>query len=81
MFTYCCIYLEIVDIEKEFVICTNIFLECLGGVLMQEDHVVAYETHKLKDNKRNYVVYNLELVALIHTLKMWIQHLIGEKFT
>ena len=52
----------------------------LGGVLTQEGHVIAYESRKLKVHENNYATYDLELVAVIHALKMWQHHLIGIKF-
>jgi hypothetical protein len=45
--------------------------EGLGGVLMQENYVVAYESRKLKEHENNYATHDLELVAIIHALKMW----------
>ena len=42
---------------------------------------MAYESRKLKPQEKNYVVYDLELVVLIHALNMWRQYLLGNKFT
>lgn len=36
--------LPIADPDKEFVVCTNVFKRGLGGVLMQDKHVVCYES-------------------------------------
>jgi len=33
--------LRITDTNNDIVVCTNAYKEGLGGVLMQEDHVVA----------------------------------------
>ena len=35
---------------------------------------------KLKVNEKNYATYDLEMVAVIHALKMWCHHLIGRIF-
>jgi len=48
--------------------------------LSQEGHVVCYESRKLKDHERNYVVHDLELTAVVHALKMWRHYLLGRKF-
>jgi len=72
--------LKITDPHKEFVICTNACNEGLGGVLTQDGHVIAYESRKLKIHERNYATYDLELVAIIHALKMWRHYLIGRRF-
>ena len=52
----------------------------LGSVLTQEEHVIAYESRKLKVHEKNYATYDLELAAVIHALKMWRHHLIGRNF-
>ena len=72
--------LRIADSNKEFVLCTDACNDGLGGVLTQEGHVIAYESRKLKVHEKNYATYDLELAAVIHTLKMWRYHLIGRKF-
>lgn len=43
--------LKIVDLEKEFVVCTYAFERGLGGVLMQDGQVVCYESHKLNEHE------------------------------
>ena len=65
---------------KDFVVCTDACKEGLGGVLWQEKYVVAYESMKLKEHEKNYATHDLELAAIIHTLKMWRRYLIGRKF-
>jgi hypothetical protein len=41
----------------------------LGCVLMQEGRVVAYSSRQLKVNEKNYPIHDLELAAVVHTLK------------
>ena len=72
--------LRIVDPNKDFVVCTDACNDGLGEVLTQEGHVIAYESRKLKIHEKNYATYDLELVVVIHALKMWRHHLIGRKF-
>ena len=62
--------LKIVDPNKDFVVCTNASKERLGGVLTQEGHVICYESLKLKEHEKKYVVHDLELEAIIHALKI-----------
>ena len=59
--------------------CTDACNDGLGGVLTQEGHVIAYKSRKLKIHEKNYATYDLELVVVIHALKMWRHHLIGKK--
>ena len=54
--------------------------EGLDGVLMWEGHVVCYETRMLNEHEWNYVTHDLELVVIVHALKMWRHYLFGRKF-
>jgi hypothetical protein len=54
--------------------------EGIGGILTQKDHVVCYESQKLKEYERNYATHDLELTVIIHALKMCIHYLMGMKF-
>ena len=47
---------------------------------MQEGFVIFYESRKLKEHENNYVNHDLELTAIVHTLKMWRHYLMGRIF-
>ena len=47
---------------------------------MQENHVISYESKKLKEHKKNYATNDLELDSIIYALKMWGHYLIGKIF-
>jgi hypothetical protein len=51
----------------------------LGCVLMQNNRVIAYASRALQNHEQNYPTHDLELAAVIHTLKMWRHHLMGAK--
>ena len=72
--------LKIVDPFKDFVVCTDTCNEGSGGVLLQDNYAVDYESRKLKYHEKNYATHYLELAAIIHALKMWQHYLIGRKF-
>ena len=72
--------MRIADPNQEFVVCTDACEEGLGGSLLQENSVIAYESKKLKKNEHNYSLDDLELAAIIHALKMWRHYLLGKKF-
>ena len=72
--------LRIVDLEKDFVVCIDARKEGLGGVLMQNDCAIYYESWKLKEHEQNYPTHDLELATIIHSLKMWRHYLMGKKF-
>ena len=67
--------LKIAEPQKYFVVCTNARGQGLGGFLMQDNHVVCYESRKLKDHEKNYATHDLELVAIVHALRMWRHYL------
>eukprot|EP00253_Pinus_taeda_P019879 PITA_19879 len=72
--------LSISDPNKDYIVCTDASKEGLGGVLMQEGRVIAYESRKLKEHEQKYSAYDLELATVIHALKMWRHYLMGRKF-
>jgi hypothetical protein len=76
----CAPILKIVDPDEYFVVCIDACKEDLGGVLTQEDHVVCYESRKLKEHERNYVTHDLELATIVHVLKVWRHYPAERKF-
>jgi hypothetical protein len=68
--------LKIADPEDDFLVCTDDCKEGLGGVLMQGGSVVCYESRKLNEHEVKYVTHDLELAAIVHTLKMWRHYLL-----
>ena len=46
---------------------------------MQHGRVIAYASRQLKPHEMNYPTDELELVAIIFTLKIWRHYLYGEK--
>ena len=54
--------------------------ERLGCVLMQSGRVVAYGSRLLKNHERSYPTHDMELVAIVFTLKFWRHYLYGEQF-
>lgn len=73
--------LRVVDLDKYFITYTNTYKEKLGGVLMQDEQVVYYESWKFNEHEKNYVTHDLELATIIHALKMWRHYLLGRIFT
>jgi hypothetical protein len=62
--------LKITDPNKDFLVCTYAYKEGLRGVLMQEEHVIFYESIKLNEHEINYATRDLELASIGHSLKM-----------
>lgn len=51
-----------------FMVYMDALLEGLGVVLMQDGHVIAYESRKLKGHELSYPTHDLELAAIVHAL-------------
>jgi hypothetical protein len=72
--------LKITYLDEDFVVCTDACKEGIFGVPSQKDHVVCFEYRKLKEHERNYATHDLQLVAIVHALKMWRHYLTWKKF-
>ncbi|GJT91606.1 putative reverse transcriptase domain-containing protein [Tanacetum coccineum] len=53
----------------------------LGAVLIQNEKVIAYASRQLKIHKKNYTTYDLELGAVVFSLKIWRHYLYRTKYT
>ena len=71
--------LNIIDPDKESVVCTDACKKELGEVLMQEGQIVCYESQKMNEHKLNYPTHDLYLEVIIHTLNMWMHYLLGRQ--
>jgi hypothetical protein len=67
------------NMEKPFSIYCDAFGQGLGCVLMQDGHVVAYALRQLRKHEAHYLTHDLELAAIVHTLKIWRHYLMGKK--
>jgi hypothetical protein len=46
---------------------------------MQEGKAIAYASRQLRKHEKNYPTHDLELVAVVHALKIWRHYMIGNK--
>jgi hypothetical protein len=58
------------DMEKSFSIYCDALGQELGCVLMQDGRVVAYASLQLRKHEVNYLTHDLELVVVVHALKI-----------
>jgi hypothetical protein len=72
--------LNIADPDNDFLVCIDAIKEGLRGFLMKEGRVIFYASKKLNEHEINYVTHDLELVAIVHALKMWRHYLLGRIF-
>ncbi|GJT41143.1 putative reverse transcriptase domain-containing protein [Tanacetum coccineum] len=65
--------------NNNFVVYCDASLQGLGAVLMQREKVIAYASRQLKPYEENYTTHDLELGAVVFTLKIWRHYLYGTK--
>ena len=65
------------EVNEGFEVYSDASYQGLGCVLMQHKRVVAYASRQLKKHELNYPTHDLELAAVIFTLKTWRHYLYG----
>jgi hypothetical protein len=73
--------LHITDPSKPYTLVCDASAYALGAVLIQEDHPIAFESRKVLPAEKNYTVGDRELLATVHSLKVWRCYLLGADFT
>jgi hypothetical protein len=72
--------LKYFEFDKKFGVHTDASDFAIGGVLMQDNHPIAYESCKLADSQLRWRTHEKELYAVVHGLKSW-RHYIGRMKT
>jgi hypothetical protein len=67
------------DMEKPFSIYCDTSGKGIECVLMQDGHIVAYASRQFRKHEEKYPTYDLELVAMVHALKIWRHYIIGKR--
>jgi hypothetical protein len=65
------------DIEKPFDVYCDASGTDIGGVLMQDGYVISYASRQLRHHEEHYPTHDLELLAVVHALKVWRHYLLG----
>ena len=68
------------DLSKLFEIQCVACGHCLGAILLQEGHAIAYESQRLNANERVLGKYEKEILAVLHALETWKHYLLGTPF-
>ena len=63
--------LKLLDFNSPFEVITNASGIAISGVLQQEGRPLAFTSKKPKDYENNYATHDLELLEVIHALKLW----------
>ncbi|GJS62565.1 putative reverse transcriptase domain-containing protein [Tanacetum coccineum] len=65
--------------SEDFIVYCDASIKGLGVVLMQREKVIACASRQLKIHEKNYTTHDLELGAVVFSLKLWRQYLYGTK--
>jgi hypothetical protein len=67
------------NMEKPFSVYCDASGQGLGCNLIKDGHGVAYASRQLRKHEEHYPTHDLELAAVVHTLKIWRHYLIGKR--
>nr|GEW93346.1 putative reverse transcriptase domain-containing protein [Tanacetum cinerariifolium] len=67
--------------SEDFVVYCDASLKGFGAMLMQREKVIAYASRQLRKNEENYTTHDLELGAVVFTLRLWRHYLYSTKCT
>jgi hypothetical protein len=65
------------DIEKPFDVYYDASGTGIGGVVMQDGCATAYASRQLQCHEEHYLTHDLELLVVVHALKVWRHYLLG----
>ncbi|GJU01979.1 putative reverse transcriptase domain-containing protein [Tanacetum coccineum] len=65
--------------SEDFIVYCDASIKGFGDVLMQREKVISYASRQLKIHEKNYTTHDLELGAVVFSLKLWRHYLYGTK--
>jgi hypothetical protein len=68
------------NFTKTFIVERNASRNGIGVVLMQEGRPIAFESQPLKGKDLHKLIYEKEMMEILHALKHWFPYLIGGHF-
>eukprot|EP01018_Ginkgo_biloba_P010336 Gb_18708 [translate_table: standard] len=72
--------LTLPDMARPFTLFTNASGVSIGAVLTQDGKVIAYESRKMNEAEGRYPIFDQELLAMIHAIKIWKYYLKNNDF-
>jgi hypothetical protein len=74
-----CHVLALLDFSRSFVLECDALGVGIGAVLMQGGQPIVFESKNLNESERLYSIYDKEMLAIMHALTKFRQHLIGSR--
>jgi hypothetical protein len=65
--------------SSNFEVYSDAYTKGLWCVLMQNNNIIAYTSCQMKVYEQNYPMHDLELAAVVFSMKIWRHYLYGEK--
>ena len=67
--------LTLLDVSRPFTIFTDAIGVAIGVVFTQDGKVVAYESRKMNEVEKRYLIYDQELSVIVHAIEIWKHYL------
>jgi len=75
-----CQVLKLPYFTQPFVLECDASSEGIGEVLMQNRHPIDFESINIRDPEKLYLIYDKDMLAIIHALAKFRQYLVGGCF-
>lgn len=75
-----CLVLGLPDFSQLFVLECDASSEMIGVVLMQNNHPITFKSWKLRDYKSYCVIYDKEMLTIMHALAKFRPYLVANLF-
>jgi hypothetical protein len=65
---------------QPFVLECDASSEGIGELFMQNQHLISFESRKIREPKKLYMIYDKEMLAIMHALANFKKYLVGRHF-